>query len=125
MRMIYKGITAEATALRDTGNLLLDSVSGLPVIVLPRNLVRDFLPRGTDLKDLSTLPAGWRLLRVKTAAGSKALMCFTPDEIIIRQGTRTWQIEAAAAVADFAETRALLPDSLFCEQREGMCHAVL
>ena len=125
VKLEYQGKTVEARAMRDTGNLLADAVSGLPVIVLPEKLARDFLPPGVDLENLSTLPPGWRILRVKTAAGSKALMCFTPDQIVLRQGTRVHCAEAVIAVADFQEKCALLPDSLFSEQREGMCHAVL
>ncbi|MBQ6257687.1 MAG: sigma-E processing peptidase SpoIIGA [Clostridia bacterium] len=125
IQIAYREKTVEARAMRDTGNLLAEVVSGLPVIVLPERLGRTFLPPGTNLKDLSTLPPGWRLVRAKTAAGSRALMCFTPDAIILRQGTRVFHAEAAAAVADFEEDCALLPDSLFSEQREGMRHAVL
>lgn len=125
LRIKFGGTEAETPALRDTGNLLFDSVSGLPVIVLPERRGRVFLPPGTELKDLSTLPRGWRLLRMKTAAGSKTLMCFTPEQIVIRQGTRVWRTEGLVAVCDFEESRAMLPDSLFSEQREGMCHAVL
>ena len=125
LQIMNRGQSAEIPAMRDTGNLLADGVSGLPVIVVPKRLARDFLPPGTDLKDLSTLPPGWRLLRVKTAAGSKALMCFTPDQIVLRQGTRVQYAEAVIAVAGFQEKCAMLPDSLFSEQREGMCHAVL
>ena len=125
LQMIYQGKTAEVPALRDTGNLLFDSVTGLPVIVLPEKQGKVLLPPGVDPKDLSTLPPGWRLLRVKTAAGSKALMCFTPDEIILRQGMRVYHAEAVIALSDFAESRAMLPYSLFSEQREEMCHAVL
>ncbi len=125
IKLVYRGKSAEARAMRDTGNLLSDAVSGLPVIVLSERLGQAFLPPGTNAKDLCTLPPGWRLVRVKTAAGVKTLMCFTPDQIILRQGTRVFHAEAAVAVADFEEDRALLPDSLFSEQREGMCHAVL
>ena len=125
LRLVYRGQTAVLPALRDTGNLLTDSISGLPVIVLSQNLAKPFLPPGTDLKDLSTLPKGWRLVRAKTAAGSGTLMCFSPDQIVIRQGKRSWSTEALIAVSGFEENRALLPAGLFCEQREGTCHAVL
>ena len=125
LRIMYRGKTVEMPALHDTGNLLADSVSGLPVIVLPESLGRAFLPEGTNLKDLSTLPPGWRLVRAKTAAGVRALMCFTPEQIVIRQGTRVWRAEGLAAIGDFEESRALLPESLFSEKREELCHAVL
>ena len=125
VKLAYQGKSTEVRAMRDTGNMLADSVSGLPVIVLPERLARAFMPPETNPKDLCTLPPGWRLLRVKTAAGSKALMCFTPDQIMIVQGTRVWRTDAVIAVSAFEESRALLPDSLFSEPREEMCHAVL
>ena len=125
LRIIYQRKTTVLPALRDTGNLLTDGVSSLPVIVLPQTLAKPFLPPGTRVNDLSTLPSGFRLVRAKTAAGSRTLMCFSPDQIVIREGKRAWHTDAVIAVSDFEESRALLPDSLFSEPREGMCHAVL
>lgn len=125
LRLTYRDRHAVLPALLDTGNLLTDGISGLPVIVLPRCLAESFIPPGTDLNDLSTLPAGWRLVRTKTAAGGRTLMCFSPDQIVLEQEKRTWRVEAVVAVSDFQENRALLPDSLFSEQREEMYHAVL
>ena len=125
LRMEYKGQSAMLPALLDTGNFLIDSISGLPVIVLSQELAKPFLPSGTDLNDLSTLPQGWRLVRAKTAAGSGAFMCFLPDQIVVRQGKRSWKAEAMIAVSGFEERYALLPSSLFCDQREEIYHAVL
>ena len=125
LRIVFQGNTIFLPALRDTGNLLTDGITGLPVIVMPRNLAGPFVASGINVNDLGDLPTGWRLIRVKTAAGNKTLMCFTPDRIVIRQGKQTWRAEAVIAVSDFEESRALLPDSLFYEQREGTCHAVL
>ena len=36
-----------------------------------RRHFRPPLPPGTDLRDLATLPRGWRLIRVRTAAGTR------------------------------------------------------
>ncbi len=125
LRVAFQGKSSELPALRDTGNLLMDGIFGLPVIVLPRSLAGAFLPLNINVNDLAALPNGFRLIPVKTAAGNKTLMCFTPDQTVIRQGKRAWGVDAVIAVSDFAESRALLPESLFCEQREDMCHAVL
>lgn len=125
LRIVYKGVTVTLPAMRDTGNLLRDHASSLPVAVVSQNLAQTFLPPGTRINDLSTLPPGWRLVQAKTAAGSRTLMCFVPDQIMILQGEHSWAVETAIAVADFEENQALLPDSLFYEQREDMCHAVL
>ncbi len=122
----YKGRFARLPALRDTCNLLTDHVSGLPVIVIPQYLARAFLPPETRIHDLSTLPPGWHLVRAKTVTGYGSLMCFFPDKMIIRQGRHAWPTEAVIAVSDFTESRALLPDCLFCEiNREERYHAVL
>ncbi len=125
LRIDYKRGSVAVSALRDTGNLLTDGVSALPVIVLPLRLAKPFLPPGTRADDLSTLPSGWRLVRAKTAAGVRTLMCFTPDQIVISRGKRVWRAEAAVAVSDFDENSALLPESLFYEPEEETCHAVL
>ena len=71
-----------------------------------RRHFRPMLPPGTDLRDLATLPRGWRLIRVRTAAGVKTAMAFVPD---------------AAAVMDMPGRYALAPDSLFrpAEEKEG------
>ncbi len=125
LRIVYEGKTALLPALRDTGNLLTDSATGLPVIIVPEKQARPLLPAGTNPRDLATLPPGWRLVRAKTAAGSRALMCFEPDLIEIKAGKYARHTEAVIAVSDFEESRALLPGSIFIAQREEMCHAVL
>ena len=125
LRIEYKGRSAALPALRDTGNLLTDPVSGLPVIVIPNNLAGVFLPPGSNVSDLSSMPIGFRLIQANTAGGNRTLMCFSPDLTVIRQGKRAFPVDAVIAVSNFEESRALLPNSLFCEQREGMSHAVL
>ncbi len=125
LRIEYRGVTVTLPALRDTGNLLKDPVSGLPVAVVSQQMAQMFLPAGTRLNDLSTLPPGWRLVQAKTAAGSRMIMCFIPDQIMILRGKHSWVTETAVAVTDFEESRALLPESLFYAQREDMCHAIL
>lgn len=109
----YRDGQTTVPALRDTGNRLIDPVTGLPVIVLTAKAAKTFLPPGINVDDLSALPSGWWLVRVKTAAGEKTLMCFRPDEIRLWTGKRAWRVEAAAAVSSFQENRALLPEALF------------
>ena len=125
LRILYRGKQASLPAIRDSGNLLRDGVTGQPVIVVPQSALTGLIPADTCPEEIATLPPGWRLLRVKTAAGSKALMCFIPDQTVLRQGTRVHCVEAVIAVAGFQENYALLPERLFSEQREEICHAVL
>lgn len=77
---------ATLTALVDTGNLLRDGVTGLPVIVISRRaasrLVR--LP-----EDGSLLP-GMRLLPVRTVSGTATMTILRPDALRIRT-SGAWQ----------------------------------
>ena len=120
----YRGKTARLPAMPDSGNLLADGFTGLPVIVVPAGKIGALLPPGTRPEDLSTLPRGFRILRVQTAAGSQAVMCFRPDGVLLARGKRQWRIDAAVAVSAFQEKRALLPAAIFEEKGEGY-HASL
>ena len=125
LTVCFHGRRVDLPAFRDSGNVLTDKISGLPVIVIPAKEAKPLLPEGTNAGDLSTLPPGWRLIRAKTATGERTLMCFYPDEVTIRQGKKIWRGDAAAAISDFQESRALLPESLFNEYGEEMKNAVL
>ena len=122
LRLTVNGKSATLPAFRDSGNLLTDGVTGLPVIVISESLLKPLLPPGVHPGDLSTLPRGWRLTRVQTAAGSKCLMCFQPDRACLIQGKVLRPLRAAVAVSDSAGTRALLPEAIFM-QEEGKIHA--
>ena len=110
------GRTAVMRGLPDSGNLLMDGLTGIPVIVASEKQLKPVLPPGVKARDLSTLPKGWRLIRAQTAAGDKTLMCFLPDALLFQQGNRAWRAEAEVAVSDFYEARALVPIALFAEQ---------
>ena len=53
--------------LVDSGNCLRDPVTELPVVVVPYQAIRAYLPPGTRCEQLSTLPRGFRLICVRTA----------------------------------------------------------
>lgn len=110
------GKQAAMLSLADNGNLLREKITGLPVIIAPEKEIGPLLPPGTDIHDLSTLPEGWRLIGIRTAAGTRTLMCFHPDQIILRQGMKARKIDAAVAISDFEEHRALLPAGLCAER---------
>ena len=122
LRLRLNGQEALLPALRDTGNLLRDGITGLPVIVASRRGLKKLLPAGVNPGDLATLPKGWYLVRARTAAGSRTLMCFRPDAAQLLRDGREWRVEAAVAVSDFSESRALLPEALF-DQEEETDHA--
>lgn len=85
--------------LLDSGNLLHEPVTGLPVIVAPYEAVRSLLPEGCDPSRLETLPPGFRLVQAVTAGGSRMLMCFHPTELILQDGRRYTPIHAMVAIS--------------------------
>ena len=97
----------------DSGNLLRDPVTALPVVVVSFQAVQAHLPGGMMLNRLDTLPRGYRLISVHTATGTALLMCFRPRALYIRRG-RVWHAaDAVIAVSDMLEgTRALLPATM-------------
>lgn len=85
--------------LLDSGNLLQDPITGLPVIVAPYDAVRALLPKECDPNRLETLPPGFRLVQAVTAGGSRMLMCFHPTELILQDGGRYTPVQAMVAVS--------------------------
>lgn len=122
LRLTLNSQTVTLPAFRDSGNLLRDGVTGLPVIVASETIIRPLLPPEVRSGDLSTLPKGWRLTRVQTAAGTRCLMCFQPDRACLIQGKVLRPIHAAVAISDSTGSRALLPEAIFM-QEEGRIHA--
>jgi len=104
--------------IRDSGNRLKDYVRGLPVIVVPYQIAKDLLPQNAAPSDLSTLPQGWYLVGVETAAGKRLMMCMRPDRAALTCGTERYEIAAAVAIADFSGKWALLPDELFWQEED-------
>lgn len=80
------------TALVDTGNLLRDGVTGLPVIVISRRAASRLmaLPEGT------TLRPGMRLMSVRTISGRTLMTILRPDAVRLKEGGR-WR-EAHALI---------------------------
>jgi len=114
----WQGRKAHFPAFRDSGNLLRDSITGLPVVLLSVKAAKALLPPRANPNDLSTLPAGWRLIRMETAAGCRTVMCLHPHEMIITRGKRAWHTDGLVALSEFSECRALLPDALFMDEKE-------
>ena len=100
-------------AMLDTGNLLRDPVTGLSVLVIPLGAARTLFPGLHDPAQLSALPLGFRLLNVRTAAGSALLPMFRPDRCRIYLNGRVCEAELLAAVAgcEYRGQQALVPAS--------------
>ena len=76
---VYRGRQASLAGVVDSGNLLVDGISGLPVVMIPYERAKSMFPElGEDfLQD--GLPGGMRLISLSTAAGRALSPCFTPD----------------------------------------------
>ena len=98
-------------AMLDSGNLLRDPVTGLPVLVVPRKAARLLFPGVYDLGDLASLPLGFRLLNVRTAAGSALLPLFRPDECRLYLNGHPSEARLLVAVAgpEYGGAQALVP----------------
>lgn len=121
-RLIYRGRDVLLPAIRDSGNLLRDAVTGLPVIVAPTEGVRPLLPPGADTEKMLSLPRGFRLLRVRTAAGEKLMPCFHPDQVILCFGSKEWEADAVVALSPGGLSRALVPETML-QTEGGSIHA--
>ena len=74
------------TALIDSGNLLRDSVTGLPVVVVSRRAAE----RLVQLPQKGKLTYPFRLLSVRTISGTALMTVFHPDSVCI-QTPEGWQ----------------------------------
>ena len=109
------GKSKKYSLLCDTGNLLCDPYTGLPVIVISQKSISEIFDIGEYIKCFShsktdtAVKLKIRYIPVKTVAEKTVLPAFLPDKIVIEdiKGVRT-EIKAVVAVMD--ET---LDDPLF------------
>lgn len=99
MRVCLGEACAELDGLIDSGNLLCDAISGLPVVIAPHSAVRGLLPQDCDPTRLETLPPGFRLVRAVSTGGSRTLMCFRPGSICLREAGGWREVHAMVAIA--------------------------
>lgn len=114
----YGGAAVRLPALRDSGNLLRDGVTGLPVIVAPWKKLRPILPPALRPDRPDSLQPGFRLMGVRTTVGERMLMCFHPEEtaILCRRKRRT--ADAVIVLSDADLSRALVPDRFFVQEAD-------
>lgn len=98
-------------AMLDSGNLLRDPITNLPVLVIPARAARTLFPDLDDPSRLTELPLGFRLLNVRTAAGSSLLPMFRPDECRIYLNGNACKAKLLVAVAgrEYGGVQALVP----------------
>ena len=87
------GRTVLLDGICDTGNVLTDLFTGLPVVVCPREALAEMLPDEMPAK-------GFRPLPFETVSGSGMLWAFRPDQIAVVQNGHTRRIDALVGVTD-------------------------
>lgn len=102
------------TALIDSGNLLRDGVTGLPVIIISRRAAQ----RLVQLPQEGNLVYPFRLLTVRTVSGTAMMTVFHPDSVCLL-GPKGWQrVETLLGVSPegYDGFQALVPATLMgCE----------
>ena len=110
VELMHQGHIVTLTALVDTGNLLRDPLTGLPVIVVSRRAARKLTP----LPAPGQLLPGMRLISVRTAAGSTLMAVFRPQRIRVLQGEAWREVRAMVGLSPdgYDGVQALLPACL-------------
>lgn len=98
------------TALIDSGNLLRDPVTGLPVIVISRRAAA----RLTLLPPPGQLTPGMRLLSVRTIAGTTLMAVFRPSAVFLEEQGAWRAVNAIIGLSPdgYEGFQALVPASL-------------
>ena len=98
------------TALIDSGNLLRDPVTGLPVIVISRRAAA----RLTLLPAPGRLTPGMRLISVRTVAGSALMAVFRPSAVFLEERGVWRAVNAIIGLSPdgYEGFQALVPSSL-------------
>lgn len=111
IELSWQGKSLLLPAMLDSGNLLKDVITGLPVIVAPLRAACRLEPDLVDWYRIQELPEGFRLLKVRTAAGSCMMPLFRPSACRLYINGRKTETRAVVAVAgpDYTGVQALIP----------------
>ena len=106
----WRGRSVCLSALVDSGNLLRDGVTGLPVVVCSQQALSPLLPRMCP----GMLPEGFRYLSVRTAAGGALMPCFHPESVRLLGNGGWTAVEAVVGltVDGYSDFQALVPACL-------------
>lgn len=111
----HLGISLTVTALVDSGNLLCDPISGLPVILLSRRASLEFVPNGNFAPEFIAGLRGFegklRLIPVKQNGSTSILSAFSPTAIAVNGESRRCLVALSENEA-FGGTDALVHPSL-------------
>ena len=110
VRLRRMGREVTLTAMVDSGNLLRDPITGLPVIVCARRAVATLLPPAAP----EGLAPGMRLISVRTVSGTALMAVFRPQEALVRSGGAWRPVKALVGVAPqgYSGCQALVPACL-------------
>lgn len=110
----WRGRSVCLSALVDSGNLLRDGITGLPVVVCSQEALSPLLPRMFP----GMLPEGFRYLSVRTAAGSALMPCFRPESLRLLERGGWAPVEALVGltVDGYSGFQALVPAVLTREE---------
>ena len=106
----HNGHRLTLTALIDSGNLLRDPVTGLPVIVISRRAAS----RLTMLPQPGHLSPGMRLIGVRTIAGTSLMEVFRPGAVFLEEHGSWRAVNAIIGLSPdgYEGFQALVPSSL-------------
>lgn len=98
------------TALVDSGNLLRDPLTSLPVIVISRRAAAKLLP----LPRPGEIAPGMRLMRIRTVAGASMMTIFRPGSVHLSSGGAWHEARALIGLSPdgYEGFQALVPASL-------------
>lgn len=101
-------------ALADTGNTLRDGFSGRPVIVCGTEHLSAWLRQFADAETAAQSCRGFRMIPVRTVAGTRLLPAFLPDHAaVVRPGQMSERpVDALLAITDEQGAPAVIPSVL-------------
>ena len=104
------------TLVMDSGNLLRDPLTRLPVIVISRKAAAQLIP------GLQEFSPGMRLISVRTVASTALMPIFRPDgvRLCLPQGWHTAQAVIGLSPDGYSGFQALVPQSLTTNTQGGM-----
>lgn len=110
------------TALIDSGNLLRDAVTGLPVIVISRQAAARLMV----LPAQGTLPRGMRLMNVRTISGTAMMVILRPDGLRLMTAGHWQDIRALIGLSPdgYEGFQALLPACLLSDSAASASQAI-
>lgn len=98
-------------ALADTGNTLRDAFSGKAVIVCGKDALSAWLRDFPDAESAAASAKGFRMIPVKTVAGTRLLPAFVPEyaALLHTQSRDEHALDILLALTDESDTPAIVP----------------